>query len=527
MQARRPHLAFLTAWMACAATGCVAPEFDVPIEFVVPEGHDSFEGLDYLALNADYGAGRFYDFWLEAPASGSTWSIPSIPVGDTVVLSFDGLVSDGLGGSGQIVAASGAAGPLPIGPEHDGVSVLFSRRGRVGRLVGALDEGRIDPMSAVLPDGRVLVAGGSRGTDDDGDPEAIDSAAIMGVNGAAGSWTFEPVDPMRGRRVNGVALAISDSGTDYDGKVLVFGTLPLLARRGTGVTVDSTETELAEAQDIARPELFDPTDGSWSDPEIDAAWEQESARAYFTATQVEGRILVVGGVVYLQDGGGLALQVASETFEIDLDSGDVTELGAMNDIRWSHTTTLLPDGRLLAVGGANVPTTQQTYPELTSVEAFDLATNTWSSLGSLEPGRADHIAASLPDGRVLIAGGLTGIDTVTLGDSWLFNPSTDSFADAGEMVTPRARATASVLADGRVLVCGGEDEDRAAVSGCELWTRGASGAVGVWSAMPDPAGSWTPRAGAAVALLPGGEAAVFGGLDAGGEYTTDVLIVRP
>lgn len=527
MHSSRPGPAFVFALVSALVVGCGATEFDVPIEFVVPDGHDSFDGLDYLTLHADYGSGRFYDFWLEEPESGSTWSIPSIPVGDTVTLSFDGLVSDGLGGDGQLVAASGGAGPLPIGPEHGGLSVLFSRRGRVGRLVGALDEGRRDPMHAVLEDGRVLVMGGSRGTDSDGDPQAIASASIMGVDGAAGSWTFEAVDPMRGPRLNGVAVPISDSGTDYDGKVLVLGTIPLIDRRSTFVTIDSTASELEDAREIGQPELFDPADGSWSDPLIDPAWTEQAARGFFTAQQVADRVIVVGGVYYLEDGSGFALRVAAECFEIELGTGEVTELDSMNDIRWAHTSTLISGGRLLVVGGANVPTSTQTFPELTSVEVFDLVANDWSSLDDLEPGRADHVAVALPSGRVLIVGGATELDTVVLGDSWLFDPSTDTFTADADLATPRSRATASVLADGRVLLCGGEDASQTAVSGCELWTPGVDGSVGVWSEMPDPAVAWNPRAGSAMAVLPGGEAAVFGGLDVEGAYTADVLIVRP
>jgi hypothetical protein len=522
-----PRLAFVSLLGLALATGCPPSEYEVPIDFVVPDGHDSFVGLDYLALNADYGAGLFYDFWLEAPESGTTWSIPSIPVGDTVTLAFDGLVGDGLGGTGQVVAASGTAGPLPLGPDHGGVSVLFSRRGRIGRLAGALNEGRRDPMHAVLPDGRVLVVGGSRGTEEDGDPLAISSASVMGVDGRDGSWSFQAVDAMRGPRMNGVAVAISDSGTEYDGKVLVIGTIPLLERRTTFVTIDSTESELEDARAVGAPELFDPSDGSWSDPVIDPAWQEQSARGYFTAHQAGDRVLIIGGVYYLQDGNELALRVASEAFELELATGEITELASMSEIRWAHTSTPLPGGRVLVVGGANVPTSQQTFPEVAEVEVYDPGADSWLYVGDLEPGRADQVAAALPDGRVLIAGGVTGVETEALGDSWVFDPSTNTFSADANMVSPRSRATHSVLADGRVLVCGGEDADLMAVNGCELWTPGSTGELGVWSAMPDPAVAWDQRTGAALAMLPGGEAAVFGGLDADGAYNTDVLVVRP
>ena len=520
---RRPVLAILAL---VALSGCATPEFDVPISFVVPQGHDSFDGLDYLALTADYGSGLAYDFWLEAPASGSTWAIPSIPVGDTVSLSFEGLVSDGLGGGGQVVTATGDVGPLAIGPDAGGVSVLFSRHGRIGALPGALDVGRRDPMTATLPGGGLLVMGGSQGLEDDGDPAPIDAASIFGVSGAEGSWAFSTIDRMRGPRMDGVALPIVDSGTALDGQVVVLGTISLLDRRTQGVTVDFEPGDLEEALAVGMPEVLDPVEGSWSDFDIDAAWEPEAARAFFTVTQVADRLLVVGGVRYNEEGGEVGLQVLADCWEIELATGDVRALSAMDDTRWAHTTTLLGDGRLLVVGGANVPTNNQTYPESSAVEVYDIVADSWSVVADLSPGRADQVAATLLDGRVLIAGGVTEIETVALGDSWIFDPAGDTLTRDADMVTPRLRANHTVLADGRVLVCGGEDADQAAVMGCELWTPGVAGA-GVWSPMPDPASGWTARTGSGLATLPGGEAAIIGGLDPDGAYSTDVLIVRP
>mgnify|MGYP000306318245 CR=1 FL=1 len=522
MSARPAVLAVLALLLG----GCAAPEFDVPITFVVPDGHDSFDGLEYLSFTADYGGGLAYDFWLEAPESGSTWSIPSIPAGDTVRLDFTGLVNAGLGTGDQVVAASGGAGPVAIGPDLPGASILFSRRGRVGRLSGALAEGRRDPMSAVLADGSVLAVGGSRGVDDDGDPTPVASASLMRTDGAPGSWSFSALDAMRGPRMNGAAVAVSGSGTDLDGKVLILGTIPLLERRAQVVAIDFEESELNEARDIGMPEVFDPSASSWSDFGIDGAWEEQAARGFFTATQLGERLVVAGGIYYLLDGGEPVLRVSDECWEIDLGSGDVAPLANMVDTRWAHTATLLRDGRLLVVGGANVPTSNQTYPESTVVEAYDPAADEWTDLGDLEPGRADQIAALLPDGRVLIAGGVTEIETVALGDSWIFDPGNDSLTQDADMVTPRVRANHQVLPDGRVLVCGGEDSEQAAVTGCEVWTPGTDG-PGVWSPMPDPGVAWNARSGSTLATLPGGEALVFGGLDAEGAYTTDALVIRP
>jgi hypothetical protein len=68
--------------------------------------------------------------------------------------------------------------------------------------------------------------------------------------------------------------------------------------------------------------------------------------------------------------------------------------------REGHTATLTVHGLVLVVGGANDTGT------LTSIEAFDPVTRTFTDVGQLKTGRVDHTATLLPDGRVLVAGGL-------------------------------------------------------------------------------------------------------------------------
>ncbi len=68
--------------------------------------------------------------------------------------------------------------------------------------------------------------------------------------------------------------------------------------------------------------------------------------------------------------------------------------------RMSHALTLLPDGSVLAIGGA----LDEQVPRHDTVERFDPRTETWSPAGQLRGGRSEHAAAAVPDGRVLIVG---------------------------------------------------------------------------------------------------------------------------
>src|SRR5437763_17023031 len=73
--------------------------------------------------------------------------------------------------------------------------------------------------------------------------------------------------------------------------------------------------------------------------------------------------------------------------------------GSLKTARFHHTATLLPDGRVLVVGG------EQAHTPLASAELYDPATGTWSATGSLNTARDSHTATLLPSGKVLVAGG--------------------------------------------------------------------------------------------------------------------------
>src|SRR5688572_33481948 len=61
--------------------------------------------------------------------------------------------------------------------------------------------------------------------------------------------------------------------------------------------------------------------------------------------------------------------------------------GSLAQTRGHHTATLLPDGRVLVVGGEN-----GNGNTFTSAELFDPASGTWTATGSLNTDRADHTA---------------------------------------------------------------------------------------------------------------------------------------
>ena len=81
------------------------------------------------------------------------------------------------------------------------------------------------------------------------------------------------------------------------------------------------------------------------------------------------------------------------------------------------SVTLLRDGRVLAAGGW---TTGER--ELSTVEIFDPVAMRWTDGPPLLTARRNHRAALLPDGRVLVIGGSTRFGGVYLRTCEIFKP---------------------------------------------------------------------------------------------------------
>src|SRR5579859_5811158 len=119
-------------------------------------------------------------------------------------------------------------------------------------------------------------------------------------------------------------------------------------------------------------------------------------------------------------GAGCAGQTRSTTIQFAPVAAPPT--GDLTDSRFAATATVLPDGMVLIAGGvANEGSSSA------SAELYDPATGGFTRTGSLWTGRAYHTATLLKDGRVLIAGGL-GADGQPVTAAELYDPGAGSFS---------------------------------------------------------------------------------------------------
>jgi hypothetical protein len=232
---------------------------------------------------------------------------------------------------------------------------------------------------------------------------------------------------------------------------------------GSGGISGGTATTLLDGRvlvtgggpDSASAELYDPRTGTWT-----ATGSMLSKRGSFSATLLgDGRVLVAGGTPLVSVGGNKNTRLAAAEL-FDPDTGTWSATGSMIEARSEQTATRLPDGRVLVAGGIGAyGNVRVVAPKvLATAELYDPDTGSWTATGGLSTPRVGQQATLLGDGRVLVVGGMTYSgdgEEIILASAEAYDPGDGTWTKAGTMGTARTRHTATLLADGRVLVAGG------------------------------------------------------------------------
>jgi hypothetical protein len=142
--------------------------------------------------------------------------------------------------------------------------------------------------------------------------------------------------------------------------------------------------------------------------------------------------------------------------------GTVSPATPMLQPRSGHTATLLPDGKVLIAGGMRG--NQQFYK---SAELYDPTTGRFQATGEMSIGRVGQIAVLLRSGKVLIAGGWVGNGGTDTAE--LYDPAIGKFTSISKMTVRRGRPSATLLANGDVLLAGGEKEENESLASAEIF----------------------------------------------------------
>jgi hypothetical protein len=156
---------------------------------------------------------------------------------------------------------------------------------------------------------------------------------------------------------------------------------------------------------------------------------------------------------------GLREQLGQQRGDLDPATGSWTATSDLITARYiagdnvgSHTATLLPNGKVLVAGGVNIA--DNAFNPLATAELYDPATGQWSATGSLTAPRVGQTATLLPNGKVLVAAGY-GDNESQLISAELYDPATGRWSVTRSLNTARGNHTATLLANGKVLVAGG------------------------------------------------------------------------
>jgi N-acetylneuraminic acid mutarotase len=192
--------------------------------------------------------------------------------------------------------------------------------------------------------------------------------------------------------------------------------------------------------------------------------------------------------------------------------------GSLAAPRTMHSATLLPNGKVLVAGGLD----SSFNNIVVSAELYDPASGTWTGTGDMyHGGLAAHTAILLPNGRVLVAGGgLYSISFQTSDHAELYEPASGTWAQTGP-ITQFFDRSVTLLPNGNVLLAGGDiGEDSNGVASAELYDPASETST--------PTGSLgTARSHHTATLLPNGKVLVTGGYDSSGNLTTSAELYDP
>jgi hypothetical protein len=243
----------------------------------------------------------------------------------------------------------------------------------------------------------------------------------------------------------------------------------------------------------------------------------QDARGFHTATLLtDGKVLMAGGATRAK-GDPLCDEGKTSAELYDPNSGSFTKTGSLSTERYAHTATLLQNGDVLLAGGFGSGSDCEDLgePSQSSVEIYNSATGTFQTAGNMTTGRAGHTATLLPNGKVLfVGGGDQGGSTLPFygtasATAELYDPSANVFTSTGSMAAARFGHTATLLKSGKVLIAGGTDSySDNPLSTAEIYDPANGHFVSTGSMA-------TPHAGHTATLLADGRVLITGGLNTG------------
>ena len=320
--------------------------------------------------------------------------------------------------NGQVLVAGGLTGnrTLQTAEILDPVSHMFT-------ALPNMTAPRNQHTDTLLASGKVLLAAGSNDAVFENTAELFDPI----LN------TFSPIGPLAVARKSHTATLLQDNN-----RVLIAG-----GKSATG--------------DLASAELYNSSTGLFG-----PCGSMNQGRSLHTATLLPNGVLTFPPGSVLVAGGRKGPNPLNTAELFNPATNTFTFTGMLHIQRKRHAANLLLDGTVLVEGGASVSNGQPVDAGTPTAEIYNTTgplAGTWSNHPpqDMSTGRTEHTATLLPDGTVIVSGGVSAILP-----SDLYNPATQSFSMVGGLLHQRQRHVSLLLTNpawgslvGKVLAIGG------------------------------------------------------------------------
>ena len=206
---------------------------------------------------------------------------------------------------------------------------------------------------------------------------------------------------------------------------------------------------LPDGQPTNETILYDPATGSWSN----GAPMRGPAFADVFAQLRDGTVLVAGG----RDVNGVP-SGAAWLYDPAHDSWSST--GSVIDPRSGPSVALLSDGRLLIAGGSvltqpeSTPNGEVNFKPIASAEIYDPTTKRWSQAGHLSAARNGVTLVATGGGGAVAAGGCQGAAgwSPPVATAEAYDPATNAWTTTTALPVAICGAVGTSLRDGRALI---------------------------------------------------------------------------
>jgi len=179
----------------------------------------------------------------------------------------------------------------------------------------------------------------------------------------------------------------------------------------------------------------------------------------------------------------IVIGVVQQVTAVEMEAGTWTQKADMPTVRFIPGSAMV-DGKIYVIGGAPV-----SHGATAAVEEYNPATDTWTRRADMPTARQGVVAAAV-DGIIYAIGGNLGRDAggdINLSTVEAYDPATDTWTKKADMPTARAQPAIAVV-DGKVYVIGGYGEDNRILSAVEAydpatdtWTKKADMPTAIWA----------------------------------------------